>query len=253
MVLARYAIVDFRMRKIEKEYIKNMGYVIIENEFNNLVYDEISSHPDIYYTNVDNHIFISKDKAKEFGINPFVFKLNIGDSVVSSEYPKDVAYNLCIIGKNAIHNFKYTDPILKKYLEENDYNLIQVEQGYSKCSIVVIDSNSCITSDIKIATVLLENGIDVLYVDEPEIKLLKRMSNTFKEGRKMSFEYSDMKGFIGGSIFRLDDKIIVFGDVKKFINYIKIKKFVEKRGLELIGFEGLDVIDYGGIIEVKDE
>jgi len=252
--LAKYCIVDFRMKKIEKEYLAGLEYFVIENEFNNLVYDEISAHPDIYYTKVNEHVFVSLDKARELEKGSFPFQVLVGESKVSSEYPKDVAYNVCVMGKNAIHNFKYTDPKLKEYLIENEYNLINVEQGYAKCSIAVIDSNSCITSDIGIAKALAENGIDVLYVEEPEIKLLKRLSNTFKEGRKMSFEYSEMKGFIGGAIARLDSKIIVFGDAKKLANYIKIKRFVENKGLELVDFADLDVIDYGGIIEViRDE
>lgn len=242
------------MKKIEKEYLTHLGYFVIENEFNNLVYDEISSHPDIYYTKVNDKVFVSLDKARQIGKDKFPFRVLVGETSVESSYPKDVAYNVCVIGKNAIHNFKYTDPKLKEYLIENEYNLINVEQGYAKCSIAVIDPNSCITSDIGIAKALVENSIDVLYVEEPDIKLLKRLSNTFSDGRKMSFEYSEMKGFTGGAIARLGIKVIVFGDAKKLVNYIKIKRFVENKGLELVDFPDLDVIDYGGIIEViKDE
>ncbi|MDD2628129.1 MAG: hypothetical protein PHR25_04425 [Clostridia bacterium] len=47
-------IIDFRMRNNEKEYIKSLGYELIETRYNNSVYDEIASHVDILYTKIDD-------------------------------------------------------------------------------------------------------------------------------------------------------------------------------------------------------
>jgi competence protein ComEC len=58
--VAKYAVVDFRMRKVEKEYIESLGYEIIENGFNLDVYDEISSHVDIYYLKAGDEFYIDK-------------------------------------------------------------------------------------------------------------------------------------------------------------------------------------------------
>ena len=33
----------------------------------------------------------------------------------------------------------------------------------------------------------------------------------------MFFEYSDMQGFVGGAMARIDDEIILFGDVNKLL------------------------------------
>lgn len=250
--VAKYLVVDFRMRQIEKEYLKNMGYEIIENEDSPLIYDEVCAHPDMYYTKINDKIYLSKDKYILLK-DKLPFKVNMGFSEVKGTYPQDVLYNVCIMGKNAIHNFKFTDLFVKKYLEEQDFNLIDVKQGYSKCSICVVDDNSCIVSDISIATTLLNNNIDVLYVSEKDIKLLRRISATIKDYKKNGFEYSDMEGFIGGAMVRLEDKMIVFGDEKKLSNYVKIKKFIENKGLELVGFENLDIIDYGAVVEVTNE
>ena len=73
----------------------------------------------------------------------------------------------------------------------------------------------------------------------PDIKLLNGKN-----------EYSKMNGFIGGAIVRIDDKIIVFGDLSKIDKNNKILDFVKMHGLEIIDFKGLDVIDYGGIVEI---
>lgn len=243
--MTKFCIVDFRMRGIEKEYIKSLGYELIENRFNLNTYDEIASHPDIYYTNVGDNVFCDPNRYLD-GFNCIK-----GVSEVKENYPLDIPYNVAVMGNIAVHNFDYTDEILKKYLEKSGYKLVQVEQGYTKCSISILNDKACIVSDIGIAKKLLDNNIDVLYVSEPDIKLLKRTNRIFVDEVRMSFEHSEMQGFIGGAMVRLDNEIILFGDINKLINGKKIQKFIESYGLKLHYFEGLDVVDYGGVIEVK--
>lgn len=243
--MAKYAVVDFRMRKVEKEYIKSLGYEIVENGFNLNIYDEISAHPDIYYAKVGDMVFAAPCKKDKLPFNV----VNC-TTEVEGKYPKDVPYNICVVGNNALHNFKHTDSIIKFYLERHNYNMVHVEQGYTNCSTVVIDMDSCITSDIGIAKALMDLGVDTLFVTEPDIKLKRRTNTIFVDESRMSFENSDMQGFIGGACARLGDTVIVFGDIANLINGNKIRKFVEKKGLKLHYFEGLDVVDYGGVLEV---
>ena len=61
-------------------------------------------------------------------------------------------------------------------------------------------------------------------------------------------KYSDKKGFIGGCISSLGESIIVFGDLNKIDADGRIREFITSKNLNIIEFEGLDVIDYGGII-----
>ena len=244
--VAKYVVVDFRMRKIEKEYIQSLGYEIIENGFNLNTYDEISSHVDIYYLKVGDVVFSAPEKKGLLPFNTVSCTTPIG-----SKYPEDIPYNVCVVGNNALHNFKYTDNIVKFYLERHEYNLINVEQGYTNCSTVVLDNNTCITSDIGVARALMDAGVDTLFVTEPDIKLKRRLSTIFKDQSRMSFENSDMQGFIGGAMAVLGDTVVVFGDINNLVNANKIKRFVEKKGLKLHSFEGLDVVDYGGVLEVE--
>ncbi len=101
----------------------------------------------------------------------------------------------------------------------------------------MIEQNAVIVTDLTIAKVLSNNGIEVLYLDDLDIKLLDEKG-----------EYSQMKGFIGGAMARVEDKIVVFGELKKLDKQGKIKDFVQKYGLELVDFEGLEVVDYGGLV-----
>ena len=49
-------IIDSRMRKVEKEYLSQYGD-LIELPDQSSVYEEISSHPDIFFCKINNQIF----------------------------------------------------------------------------------------------------------------------------------------------------------------------------------------------------
>ena len=78
-----------------------------------------------------------------------------------------------------------------------------------------------------------------MYVEEVNIKLLK------KDGTE-----STMQGFIGGATLVFDNKFVLFGDINKLKHKDEIIKHINKYGLELVNFDGLDVYDYGGGIVV---
>ena len=186
-------IIDNRMRQIEKQKLQNMGYEIIEIQTSPNVYKEISSHVDIFACKIENEIIVEPTQ----NINNISNKI-YGKDKVLSQYPFDIKYNVCIIGNKAIHNLKYTDEILKKELFNKGFELINTTQGYTNCSIAVIDDRSAIVTDKGLNKILQKNGIDTLYLsNELDIKLLN--------GK----QYSNKRGFIGGCISRINNKIIV--------------------------------------------
>jgi hypothetical protein len=156
-----------------------------------------------------------------------------GSRKVTSKYPEDIKYNVCIVGKKAIHNFNYTDNKILEELKYNNYELINVKQGYSNCSIAVIDENSIIVSDKGIYEILKQTDLDILFLDyEPDIKLFDENKN-----------YSMKKGFIGGAISRVGNNIVILGELKKIDKDEKIRNFIKAKNLNLIEFVGQNVID----------
>lgn len=232
-------IIDCRMRNIEKEYLKSIGYNIIELNTQNHVYEEISSHVDVFCVKINNKVILEPCVYNEFTLDEkHVVK---GKSYLKEKYPFDIAYNVCQIGQNVVHNFKYTDEIVLEIIQKEKLNTININQGYSNCSIAVIDGNSAIVTDKNIAQNLIKNKIDVLLIDDDlDIKLLKNNG-----------EYSNMKGFVGGCITRIEDKVVIFGELSKIDRHGKIRKFIESRNLKIIEFRGMDVIDYGGILALN--
>ena len=232
-------IIDERMRKEEKQKLKELGYELIEIKQSEKVYPEISAHVDIFTCQIGENLIVEPTQYNYIKSQLQEKNIEQGNEFIESKYPLDIKYNVCIIGKKALHNFEYTDSKIKKELIEKEYELIKTTQGYTNCSIAVIDCNSAIVTDKGLYKILQKHNIDVLYLQyEPDIKLLN--NNV----------YSNKKGFIGGAISRIDDKIIVFGDLKKIDKDEQIKRFIQKRKLQIIDFKGQDVIDYGGIVRV---
>lgn len=247
------------MRQIEKLKLNELGYELIELKQSPNVYTEISSHVDIFTCKVGNTLIIEpsqynyikiqlKEKAKTKQTIEEVekeeqekMKILKGEEEVEIKYPFDIKYNVCTMEKKAFHNFKFTDLKVKEELIKQGYELINTTQGYTNCSIAVIDEKSAIVTDKGLYKILKKHNIDVLYLeDELDIKLLD------------IDKYSNRKGFIGGAISRVGENVVVFGDLYKIDINDKIRKFIHEKELNIIEFKELDVIDYGGIVELQN-
>lgn len=239
----KYVILDHRLPYQMKEYLKTQGYFLIEIPYSSQVYDEISSHADIFCCKIDDTVILEPTLYRYISSrykNSDMISSNrilCGSSCVKNPYPKDIAYNCCQIGKYCVHSFKYTDKIVEQVIEEKSKKVIDIKQGYSNCSIAVIDDKSVIVTDKSIENCLEKEGIDVLCLEEKlSIQLLT------KEGK-----ISKMPGFLGGSMVRIEDTILVMGELSKIDKDGKIQKFILEKGLKIKDFIGLDVIDGGGI------
>lgn len=235
-------IIDKRMRKTEKEKLRELGYNLIEINKSSNVYEEISSHVDIFTCRINSKLIIEPSQYKMLKEKLPTSKFNVerGIEKVESKYPYDVKYNVCIIGENALHNFEHTDTKIKEELIKQGYKLINTTQGYTNCSIAVIDENSAIVTDKGLYKILQKQKVDVLYLDyQPDIKLLTENG------------YSKRKGFIGGAISRIENTVIIFGDLNKIDKNDKIRDFIMSKGVKILEFKGLDVIDYGGCVALE--
>lgn len=231
-------IIDERMRKVEKEKLKEFGYDLIEIKQSEKVYQEISAHVDIFTCKIGEKLIVEPSQYNNIK-NQIIDKVQIemGDETIESKYPLDIKYNVCTIGKKAFHNFEHTDSRIRQELKNQGYELINTTQGYTNCSIAVIDDNSAIVTDKGLYKILQKHNIDVLYLKyQPDIKLLDKN------------EYSLIKGFIGGAISKIKDNIIIFGDLNKIDDNNSIRKFILNKNLNIIEFDGLDVVDYGGLV-----
>ncbi len=241
----KIAFVDCRVREKELDMLKNFGLEVVLIPKSNEVYEEVSSHTDIFMCKIGKYLVVS-NKIYDYVLSK-VNKIdkNLSSNIIRGEakildcYPNDIPYNACNIGKNVVHNFKYTDKKIVEIMKNLCLEGININQGYSNCSIAVIDEMSAIVSDKTIEKKLKEKGIDVLFIKNcNEIRLLNKG------------KYSNMSGFIGGTISRIKDSILITGDILNFKEHEKIVQFIESKNLKMVDFKGYDLIDYGGIIVI---
>lgn len=224
-------IIDYRINDIIEKYFKSLGYDVIKVKKNSNVYNEISSHTDIFCFRLENNLFCIEDCLDSSISKKYIVKYSNN----INEYTK---YNICLVDNFAIHNFQKTDKDVLNHLKKLNYTLINVKQAYSRCSILPLKNKCCITCDKGVYKVLKENDFDVLLIEENlDIKL--------HNGDKT---YSDMKGFIGGCSCVIDDTVIFFGDLRKFKCKEKIVNYLENRGYKIKDFKNMEMIDYGSCI-----
>ena len=193
----------------------------------------ISNHSDIGISHLRNNDFIV-EKSLDFSIDNA--NIILTNELLSKKYPKDCLLNSTLINNTAICNLNAIDSKLKEYYINNNINIIDVKQGYSKCNICVVNENSFITSDISIYN-RAKDIFDILLIEQGSILLGK-------------YNY----GFIGGCSGKIDvDKLAFFGDIKTHKNYDEIKSFLIKKNIEPISLiKGEQLIDVGSIVPIGE-
>lgn len=209
-----------------------MGFKIIPIPPTNLVAEPICSHPDIQIFVHNNSVFthpaISKDVVKSL---ENYCNVNICSTELNNKYPLDIAYNIVCIGNIAIHKAKCTPPEIKKYFTDNNINLINTNQGYSKCSTLIVDDKSIITADKSIHKIAVANEIDSLLITPGFIDL---------PGYK--------QGFIGGASGCFKKTILLTGKIDHHPDCDIIIDFIKKRDLSISYLSQNPIIDIGSIL-----
>ena len=187
-----------------------------------------SYHSDLQAINIGNNtVFILKGLDYNFeGLK--IIKTN---KIPSELYPNDCLLNCLILGNKVFCLEKAIDIALKEYFVENKYEIVNVNQGYTKCSTLKIDDNSIISSDKSIIIKAKERGLEALEIEKGHIEL-------------KGYNY----GFIGGASFVAENNIFFFGNIDLHPNAIEIKKFIADRNFQTISLAQHKLIDIGGAV-----
>lgn len=150
------------------------------------------------------------------------------------KYPADAALNALLLSGFAFHKNDITDPALQNELAQRGYEPVHVNQGYTACSVAIVDENSIITADERIAAEAADIGLDVLLVSPGHICL-------------PGYDY----GFIGGACGKIaPDKLAFTGTLKHHPDYARILAFLAERGVEAVFLTDEPCFDCGGLIPV---
>lgn len=171
---------------------------------------------------------------------PFIFELLkenlyqfevIKGEETQSPYPYEVLYNAALVGRKLFCNIKYTSPTILSECEKREITFVNVPQGYAKCSTVIVDDMSIITSDSSIQKAAEKEGIAALFVSNEGV---------FLDGYP--------NGFIGGASTVTEKEVIFTGDIFRSPDAEKIIEFIEKRGKKPVFFSNMPLYDLGSPI-----
>ncbi len=203
------------------DYLESEGYCVIRTEPCQTVPAQISDHPDLLMCRLG-----FSDDA------PVV----IGEPAdLGASYPADIPYNAVCTGDFFIHNLRFTAggllSTVRAKAEQGEMTLVDVKQGYAKCSTVIVDERSIITYDRGIAEPCLKAGMDVLLISPGHVRL---------DGYNT--------GFIGGCSGRIKDTIVFNGDLSRHPDFEAITLFIQNKGLKCKWFPSWVLEDIGSII-----
>lgn len=214
------------------EKLKKYGKVV-KTKSNKNILKGLDSHTDILVHPLPNgDLLVDRDNL-EYYKNIFPDKNIIHSaSILSKKYPKDILLNAFSFKNYFIHNLKFTDKVLLDYYKNSGYELINIKQGYAKCSCLVTE-DFIITSDGGIYE-SLKDFIPIYKIDHGQIKL-------------QNFNY----GFIGGATGVLGKKIFFTGDFSHHSSHEEILKIIKKYNYEIEILSKDPIEDYGTIFFIK--
>ncbi|MDP4147290.1 MAG: hypothetical protein Q8936_22930 [Bacillota bacterium] len=227
-------IVDYRILSEEKNTLYQIGYDSIECTPCSTLYNAVCGHPDMLMHFVDaTNVVVHKNMHSNFidTLKNLGFDVHFSKNELCDKYPFDISLNAVNLSNHFIHLLNYTDETLLSLIQNK--KLINVKQGYTKCSTAVVSDNAIITSDKSIAKALKnEDSIDVLLIPPGDITL-------------PGLDY----GFIGGCCGLLDKETMAFyGDLNFYKYGDEVIKFLFKHNVKPLYLRKGKLIDRGTLI-----
>ncbi|MDU3457236.1 MAG: hypothetical protein E7F47_04975 [Peptoniphilus harei] len=227
-----YVLVAENFPEESAEKLKKYGEVV-RTRANTRVLRGLDTHPDILVHPLPSgDLVVDRDN---FGYYEEIIgdkKIIPSHSSLTGKYPGDILLNAFAFKKIFIHNLKHTDQVILDYYKNRGYELVNIKQGYAKCSCLVTE-DFVITSDGGIYE-SLRDLIPIYKIDHGQIKL-------------QNFNY----GFIGGASGVLGKKIFFTGDLSHHSSYEEILKIINEYDYEIEILYKDPIEDYGTIFFIK--
>lgn len=229
------AVVSYRYPEIVKE-IQHFGVETVGVSADKGLQNGVSEHADMLCAYLgDGDFLLAKSQCELFDrLSHFGANIRYIGEELGADYPSDIALNFLLLGSRAFGRLDFLSKKAVDYFERNSVKMIDVKQGYTRCSCAVVNENAVITQDGGLEKALKGEGIDVLRISSGGIRL---------DG----YNY----GFIGGACGLTDkNRLLFFGDISQHNDYEKIKAFLLKHGCAFDCLNG-ELVDIGGMIPIK--
>ena len=218
-----------------QEYLKSRGIEVLTFPDNKDVDPRVAHHADLsfFFDGSDTLFVASEFSEHEKMLSKYCKNIVFINKKLGNKYPDDVLLNCVCVGKHFICNKNTVASEVFDKMKNSGYNIINVKQGYTKCSVIPVSENALITDDESIFNACSDVGIDVLKVSKGSVVL---------DG----FDY----GFVGGTTGKISASEILFnGSITEHSDFAEIDLFLKKYGVKAVCFGG-QLKDIGSIIPI---
>lgn len=214
--------------------LEKLGISVIPVKTDERLPKPVSNHADMLCCHISERVIFSYDRTLVQKLLPLGIECRVSKHIPSDVYPLDAALNCARIGNLFAANTKTADKDVLDAAHEGSLEFVNVRQGYTRCSVAIVDECSVITSDLGVAQQLEKHGVDVLLIRPGYISL-------------PGYDY----GFIGGACGKTaPDTMFFAGDPNRHPDGKEISSFLSSKKVKIVHTQG-DLLDFGGFIPVK--
>lgn len=196
--------------------------------------EPVASHPDmLMYAGFGRifvracHEIIASEVADAIERFSLPYSLSLTSDSPSDTYPSDVAFDCLMLGGALVGKADSISHAVKRAAAESSVPVLDVRQGYAKCSSCVF-KNSIVTADASIYALAKERGMGAYKIESGHISLPGYGT-----------------GFIGGASFFADGTLYFLGDATRHPSYIIIKSAADAEGVNVISLSDGELFDAG--------
>jgi len=195
-----------------------------------LVYDSISGHPDIFIFQMEKLVIIAPNSPQDLieALKAQRIPFLKGKEKLGPKFPKTAYYNAVSTKDYLIHREEYATQCIHKLNETKKF--IHVSQAYTRCNLLALPDGSFITSDQGIIKALQEEGLETHYFSSEDV-----MINGHDHG------------FLPGALGVFKDQIFVIGSLNEYSEGERLQALLESKSLPINELYKGPLIDGGGI------
>lgn len=215
--------------------LEKYGVEIIKTSSDENLDEPVKYHPDMLFFPRGNGktVLAPSQKEQKRILEKMGFEAEFS-CPLEKRYPRDISLNFLPLGGYVFGRTDFADPLVLKDAQERKAELVRVNQGYARCSVLPVSEKAAVTEDESLFKAMTERGFDVLRVERGYVSL---------EGYDC--------GFIGGAGGKIsEDAVAFFGDCSLHPQWGAIKAFLNKHRCESVFLSGDKLRDYGGFIPI---
>ncbi len=215
-------------------FIASLNIDIIESIDNESLPSQVSDHPDMSIHPISSEMFmvdINVFSDYQNLLSNYPIDIITSNDAIGDVYPYDSLLNVSRIGNYYIHNDYTSDDLIRQF---NNLKLehLRVKQGYSKCSTLILNCDTIVTSDKGIHKAIISKGLNS-YLIPPGGIVLKGYDT----------------GFIGGTGGMISpDTLLLSGDLELYEHGEILKKILDDHKIKAVYPKDEKLVDLGSII-----